>query len=67
MSNVERIPDKDSLFTKCQRPFRRAGEWIEVRETYCPLVGKLSVNADEPQVAQWHEGVERILRKEVSI
>ena len=28
--------DKDSPFTKCQRPFRRADERIEVRATSCP-------------------------------
>ena len=36
-------------YEECRRPFRRAYEWVEVRATYCPYVGKLSLKADKPQ------------------
>ena len=36
-----------------------ADERVEVRETSFPLHGKLSLKADEPQVGQRHEDVER--------
>ena len=38
---------------------RRTDERVEVREISCPLDGKLSLKADEPQVGQRHEDVER--------
>ena len=43
--------DKDSPPTTCQRPSRKGDERVEVRETTFPQDGKLSVKADEPQVA----------------
>ena len=43
----------------CQWPFRRADERVEVRVTSYPWDGKLSLKADEPQVGQLHEDVER--------
>ena len=51
--------DKDSPSTKCQRPSRRAGERVEVSATSCPYDVKLSLKADEPQVSQRHEDVEK--------
>ena len=41
--------------------FLRADERVEVRETSSPYDGKLSMKADEPQVGQRHEDVERNL------
>ena len=45
----------------CQRLSRRADERVEVRKTSCPYDGKLYLKADEPQVGQQHEDVERKL------
>ena len=38
---------------------RRAGERVEVRVYSCPYDGKLYLNADEPQVGQRHDDMER--------
>ena len=51
--------DKDSPSTKSQRPSRRTDERVEIMKTSCPQDGKLSLNADESQVDQRHEEVER--------
>ena len=51
--------DKDSRSTKCQRPFHRADERLEISATFCPQDGKLSLKANEPMVDQQHEDVER--------
>ena len=45
--------------TTFQRPFRRAGERLEIRATSCSYDGKLSLKADEPKVGQRHEDVEK--------
>jgi hypothetical protein len=39
--------------------FRWADERVEVSATSCPQDGKQSLEADEPQVGQRHEDVER--------
>ena len=46
---------------KCQRPSQRADERVEIRATSYPenKDGKLSMKADELQVGQWHEDLER--------
>jgi hypothetical protein len=41
--------------TKRHRPFQRADERLEARETSCRWNEKLSLKADEPQVGQRHE------------
>ena len=51
--------DKDSPSTKSERPSQRADERVEVMTTSCPYDGKLSLKADEPQVGQLYEDVER--------
>ena len=43
----------------CQQPYRRPDERVEVRAASCPQDGKLSLKADELQVGQRHEDVER--------
>ena len=47
------------LSIKCQQPSWRSDEQVEVRETFCPYDGKISLKADEPKVGQWHEDMER--------
>ena len=44
---------------KCHWPSQRMDEKVEVRVTPFPQVGKLFLKADELQVGQWHENVER--------
>ena len=53
--------NKDSPSTRCQRPHRRADEWVQVRETSFPWDGKLSLKADEPQVGQRHEDAKKAI------
>ena len=48
----------DSPSTKCQEPSLTADGRAENRKNSCPLGGKLSLKADEPQVGQWHEDEE---------
>ena len=42
-----------------QTTISRADERVEFKETSCPQDGKLSLEADEPQVGQLHEDVEK--------
>ena len=43
--------DKDSPSVMCQRPFWRADERVEVRDSSCSSDGKLSLKEDKPQFA----------------
>ena len=42
-----------------QRPSWRADVRVEVMATYFPYVEKIPLKAEEPQIGQWHEDVER--------